>query len=425
MNLHIRPSKLSGTITVPGSKSHTIRAVAMAMMAEGKSTINAPLISEDTLSAIRAAEAFGMKLNRGDDSCWTAEGLAGNLQEPSGVIDMANSGTSIKIFAALAAQCNIKAEFDGDESLRSRPMKSLLDALDQCGVETSSENGKCPFSVKGPFKEHKKVTVNGKSSQYVSAMLFASAFSGCGETIEVVNVNEQPYIGLTLSWMKRLGLQFEAAEDYTHFEVPGGQKTKGFTYTIPADFSTAAFPLAAAAVTKSEIGILNLDFMDVQGDKGVFALLSQMGTEIRKMGGTTSVKGVELNGMEIDLNSMPDALPALSVVAAFAEGTTKLYNVANARIKETDRIACMTKELRKMGVTVTELPDGMIIEGGKPKGAVLESYGDHRIAMALAVAGLAAEGETVIRGAECAAVTYPAFFDAFKAMGADFTLEEE
>ena len=423
MNLRINPSKLSGTIVVPGSKSHTIRAVAMAMMAEGTSSINAPLISEDTLSAIRAAEAFGMKINRGDDSVWTAEGLAGKLQEPDGVIDMANSGTSIKIFAALAAQHNIKASFDGDESLRSRPMKSLLDALDQCGVETSSDNGKCPFTVKGPFKEHKNVTVNGKSSQYVSAMLFASAFSSCGETINVINVNEQPYIGLTLSWMKRLGLQFEAAEDYTHFEVPGGQKTKGFTYTIPADFSTAAFPLAAAAVTKSEIGILNLDFMDVQGDKGVFLLLSQMGADIRKVSGKTIVKGGKLNGMEIDLNAMPDALPALSVVAAFAEGTTKLYNVANARIKETDRIACMTRELQKMGIKITELPDGMIIEGGKPKGAVLESYGDHRIAMALAVAGLAAEGETIIRGAECAAVTYPAFFKAFKALGADFTLE--
>ena len=423
MNLHINPSKLSGEIAVPGSKSHTIRAVAMAMMAEGKSIIHAPLISEDTLSAIRAAEAFGMKLDRGNDSFWTAEGLAGNLQEPAGTVDMANSGTSIKIFAALAAQAGIKAVFDGDSSLRSRPMKALLDALDQCGVETSSDNGKCPFSVKGPFREHKAITVNGKSSQYVSAMLFASAFSGCGETIDVEDVNEQPYIGLTLSWMKRLGLQFEAAEDYTHFEVPGGQKTKGFEFTIPADFSTAAFPLVAAAITKSQIDILNLDFMDVQGDKGVFVLLNQMGTKIRKAGGRTTVSGGELNGMEIDLNAMPDALPALSVAAAFAEGTTKLYNVAQARIKETDRIACMTKELRKMGVAVEELPDGMIIEGGSPKGAVLESYGDHRIAMALAAAGLAAEGETIIHNAECAAVTYPAFFDAFRAMGADFRLE--
>ena len=423
MNLRIIPSKLSGNIAVPGSKSHTIRAVAMAMMAEGTSIIHAPLVSEDTLSSIRAAEAFGMKLNRHDDSFWTAEGLAGNLNEPSGVVDMANSGTSIKIFAALAAQKNLKAVFDGDESLRSRPMKALLDALEQCGVETSSDNGKCPFSVRGPFKEHKRITVNGKSSQYVSAMLFASAFSHCGETIDVIDVNEQPYIGLTLSWMRRLGLQFEAAEDYTHFEVPGNQKTKGFEFTIPADFSTAAFPLIAASVTKSEIDILNLDFMDVQGDKGVFALLTQMGTKIHKSGGKTTVAGGELNGIDIDLNAMPDALPALSVAAAFAEGTTKLYNVAQARIKETDRIACMTKELQKMGIRITELPDGMIIEGGKPKGAVLESYGDHRIAMALAVAGLAAEGETVIHNAECAAVTYPAFFDAFRAMGAKFSLE--
>lgn len=423
MNLRIRPSGLSGKIAVPGSKSHTIRAVAMAMMAEGKSTIRAPLVSEDTLSAIRAASAFGLKLERGDDSVWTAEGLAGDLRQPESVVDMANSGTSIKIFAALAAQKPLKAVFDGDPSLRSRPMKPLLDALEQCGVKTESENGKCPFSVEGPFRRHGSIVVNGKSSQYVSAMLFASAFSGCGETIDVVDVNEQPYIGLTLSWMKRLGLKFSAAEDYTHFEVPGGQKTKGFDFTIPADFSTAAFPLAAAAVTKSSIRILNLDFQDVQGDKGVFRLLEQMGTEIVRKTGETTVTGKSLRGMEIDLNAMPDALPALSVAAAFAEGTTTLRNVAQARIKETDRIACMTKELRKMNIEVTELPDGMVIRGGTPQGAVLESYGDHRIAMALAVAGLAASGETVVRDAECAAVTYPAFFDAFKALGADFTLE--
>ena len=420
MDLIVRKGRLSGSIAVPGSKSHTIRAAAFALMADGISKIHYPLISQDTLSAAGAVRAFGGVLDRGDDSCWSIRGTGGNLRDPGKTVDMANSGTSIKIFAGLAALCSFPVTFDGDESLRSRPMGHLLSALSKLNVKTSSANSKCPFTVQGPVTGT-KTEVNSESSQYVTALLMSLPFAGHNVSMDVVNLNEKPYIEITLGWMDTLGLRYTRTEDLSHFEIPGGQKIAPFEATIPADFSTAAFPLIAAAVTQSELTILNLDFRDRQGDKAVFSYLEKMGMEvIRGEKGTTLRPHGRLKGVDLDLNSTPDALPAIAVAAASAEGVTNIRNVAQARIKETDRIACMTAELRKMGIRIEEHPDGMTIYGGTLKGTAVESYKDHRIAMALAVAGLAAEGETVIHEAECAGVTYPGFFADFRKLGASF-----
>ena len=422
MNLIVGQHRLSGEIAVPGSKSHTIRAVALAMMAEGGSRIHAPLVSEDSLAAVRAASLFGASVERGDDSCWSVTGTGGKLRDPGTVVDMANSGTSVKIFAGLAALSPFPVTFDGDASLRSRPMGHLLSALDRLNVKTSSRGGKCPFSVEGPMSGGETV-VNGESSQYVTALLLSAPFAKQDTRIHVENINEQPYIEITLGWLDRLSIRYKAEKDLSLFEIPGGQSISPFEATIPADFSTATFPLVAAAVTGSELMIRNLDFNDLQGDKAVFALLERMGMEVLRGGEGTLVRprGV-LQAADLDLNATPDALPAIAVAAAFANGTSRIYNVAQARIKETDRIACMTRELRRMGVRVEEFPDGMTITGGVLHGAAVNSYKDHRIAMALAVAGLGASGETIIRDAECVGVTYPKFMDDFNALGARFRI---
>ena len=211
--------------------------------------------------------------------------------------------------------------------------------------------------------------------------------------------------------------------DMSWFKVYGRQHYPRFEWTIPADFSTAAFPLGAAVLAGGEIEIRNLDFSDLQGDKAVFDFFDRMGAEVKRGALSTIVRpGRELNGIDVDLNSTPDALPLMSAVAACAKGTTRLLNVPQARIKETDRIACMTRELRKMGANITELEDGMVIEGTKLHGAVVDGYGDHRIVMAMAIAGLAAEGETIVKGAEAAAVTYPDFIKDFVSLGADFKI---
>ncbi|MFA6714836.1 MAG: 3-phosphoshikimate 1-carboxyvinyltransferase [Victivallaceae bacterium] len=417
MKIKVRRSILNGELAVPGSKSHTIRAIAAALMAEGVSIVRAPLESADTRSTLEAAKLLGAKV-REFPGRWEITGTGGRINNPGKVIDMGNSGTGLRILSGIAGTADSEITFDGDASLRSRPMKQLTDALGNLGVKITSRDGKCPVSFRGPLKGG-RTEVIGTSSQFLTSLLFACPFAQNDTEIIPVKLQEKPYVEITLGWLERLGVKLERTPDMSYFKVPCGQKFKAFDWTIPADFSTAAFPLGAGAVAGGAVRIKNLDFNDLQGDKAVFDFVEKFGAKVERLPGYTQVSPGRLSALELDLNATPDALPLLAVVAACAEGTTRFVNVAQARIKETDRIACMTRELGKMGIEVEELPDGMVIRGGKLRGAELESYDDHRIVMALTVAALAAEGESVINKAESAAVTYPGFISDFKALGAD------
>lgn len=382
MQLSVSKSRISGSICVPGSKSHTIRALAFASIAQGTSILKAPLVAEDTISALAAASTLGAWVKRGDDSVWKISGNKGNILQPAqSVVNLGNSATGIKIFAALASLANFPVIFDGDESLRSRPMRSLLNALESLGVKTSDQAGNAPFQVQGPW-QLPETLVNGKSSQYLTALLIAAPLAKQDTFIRVENLNETPYVDMTLAWLKRLNIQFDMADDYSWFRIPGNQSYQGVTCKIPGDFSTACFPLVAAAITGGNVQIRNLDFSDTQGDKVVFDYLKQMGADITVTPDFVQVKGgTPLHAVDLDLNATPDALPILAVAAACADGISVLRNVPQARIKETDRISCMAKELTKMGIHVEEFKDGMAIRGGTLQAANLESYRDHRIAM--------------------------------------------
>ncbi|MDD4816977.1 MAG: 3-phosphoshikimate 1-carboxyvinyltransferase [Victivallaceae bacterium] len=416
MILEVKKSKLDGRVAVPGSKSHTIRAAAAALLASGKSILHSPLISADTVSTLNAAEALGAAVLRVDDR-WEITGTAGRLTDPGRVVDMGNSGTGLRMLSALCANCGFPVTFDGDASLRTRPMKNLAAALRSLGAEVSADF--CPLTIRGPLTGG-RAEVEAVSSQFLSALLFALPLAPDDSELTVTLLNEAPYVGITLDWLKRCGIRVNAAADYRRFEVPGRQKYLAFDAAIPADFSTACFPLGAAMTTGSKIIIDNLDFNDPQGDKLVFDHFAAMGAEIeRGAGGTAVSRGRNFIGRDIDLNSTPDALPVMAACACFASGVTRLLNVPQARIKETDRIACMTAELRKMGANVEELPDGMVITGGALHGAELDSHDDHRIAMALAVAAMGAGGApSTIRHAEAIAVTYPGFVNDFVRLGA-------
>ncbi|QSH40536.1 3-phosphoshikimate 1-carboxyvinyltransferase [Lentisphaerota bacterium ZTH] len=416
MKIKVRRSQISGGIAVPGSKSHTIRAIVGGLMADGISTVKAPLESADTMSTFNAAVALGAEIEKHGEY-WSITGCGGRLTHPDGPVDMGNSGTGIRLLSGVASCADFEVIFDGDESLRSRPMKALTDALQNLGVLVKTTGDGCPFSIHGPLVGG-ETKVDGTSSQFLSSLLFACPYARKDSIILPQKLQEKPYVGITLDWLRRLGVKLEAAADYSVFKVPGRQCFQPFEYTIPADFSTAAFPLGAAALA-GRLDIKNLDFGDLQGDKAVFEYLEKMGADICRHPGVTTVEKAPLRGIDIDLNATPDALPLLAAVACLAEGTTRLLNVPQARIKETDRIACMTRELRKMGALVTELDDGMIIEGSPLHGADVEGYDDHRIVMALTVAALAADGETVINGAEAASVTYPSFLNDFINVGAD------
>jgi len=411
MEMPISPSAVSGSVAVPGSKSHTIRAIVSALLAEGTSRIIAPLRSEDTASALRAALALGAELQQDSAEGWEIRGTGGKLRTPA-KLDFGNSGTGMRLLCAVSCLGTGEVVFDGDDSLRRRPMEPLLAALTQLGAHCRSQKGFAPCAVQGPMIGG-VCTVSGESSQYLSALLFAAPFTEKGAEISLKHLNEKPYVEITLDTLRRFGIACEAAEDRLHYRISGNQYMAAFTRVIPADFSSAAFPLGAGLLAAGEAGVTirHLDFQDVQGDKALFFQLKECGGDIRFAEDSVTVFRSALKGGTFDLNATPDALPLFAAVAAAQEGEEfRLINTPQARIKETDRIACMRAELVKMGADVTELPDGLIIRGAKLHGAALESYGDHRIAMALAVAALAADSASVIHGTECAAVTYPTFW---------------
>jgi 3-phosphoshikimate 1-carboxyvinyltransferase len=410
-------SKLSGDITVPASKSHTIRAVAIATMASGQSILRNPLESADARSAFRAAAEFGAKI-RVEENAWIIDGVGGQINQVASFVDVANSGTTLRIFSALAALASHDITFDGDASIRKRPMTPLLSALKRLGANVKSLDDKCPFTIHGPLKGG-KTKVNGISSQFVTALLFSSPLAKGDTEIVVENLHEKPYVEISLEWLRSQNIQFDQ-KGLEWFRIKGNQEYKAFDRQIPADFSTATFALCAAAITQSEILIRGLDFSDHQGDKKVFNFVEQMGVELVHKPEGILVKGKPLKGIDIDMNDTPDALPALAVLGCFASGKTRLLNVEQARLKECDRLKAITTELKKMGANIEELPDGVIIGQSDLRGANVHGYDDHRMVMALALAGLAASGETIVDTAESADVTYPGFFIDFLKMGAKF-----
>jgi len=230
-------------------------------------------------------------------------------------------------------------------------------------------------------------------------------------------LNEKPYVEMTLSWLNRCGISVSIQEK-GHYQVPCGQEYKPFDVDIPADFSTATFPLCAASICGTEVLLKGLDRTDLQGDKVVIEHVHAMGTILKDQSDGLLVLGNPLQGKAFDLNDIPDSLPAMAVLACFAEGETRLYNVPQARLKECDRIEAMSTELRKMGADIREEPDGLIIRKSKLQGAKVHSRDDHRVAMALAIAGLAASGVTEIQNADCIAVTFPAFVPLMQSLGA-------
>ena len=421
MKLTVRPSVLKGEIAVSGSKSHTIRGIVAALAGTGKSRLRSPLGSADTLAVLDAAKLLGAGVECGADF-WEITGTGGHFTDPGQVIDMKNSGTGLRLLSGMCALQDFTVSFDGDSSLRTRKMATLLDSFAQLGAQIDAPTGKCPFSMRGPVTGG-PVRADGSSSQFLSALLLSLPLAQKDSVITLDFLNEQPYVGITTSWMDALGLRYRSSEDLLNWEIPGRQKISAFDRTIPADFSTAAFPLVAGMIAGDGIKIRNLDFNDPQGDKAVFGFAEKMGARLERGEDLTVLPCQRLGGCDLDLNATPDALPILAVAGAFAEGTTRLLNVPQARIKETDRIAVMAQELPKIGIAAEELPDGLVIHGGKVRGGRVSSHGDHRIAMAFAVAGLAAAGPVEIEDAECAGVSYPRFFDDFTALGADFIRE--
>ncbi len=423
MNFKVKKTSLNGMISIPSSKSHTIRATVIAALARGKSVIHNPLVSDDTMACVEGLKLLGASIETGDT--WTINGFNGRPIVPDSPIDVRNSGTTMNILTAVSALADGEIELTGDESIRRRPVKPLLKSILALGAskaECKDDNNCPPVIVRG--RMFGGVTdIEGITSQYATALLLTTPLLKKSTHLKIVRLNEKPYIDMTLAWLKKMGIEY-LKQGRNNFEIPGEQSYYGFESAIPADFSSAAFPLIAALVTEgSSVLLKGLDMSDIQGDKKVFDIAKELGGLVTNEEGGIRVASSGIEGSEMDLNEIPDALPILSILGCHAEGKTSLINVQQARIKETDRITVMCNELKKMGADIEERPDGLVIKQSKLTGAVVEGHGDHRVVMALSIAGMMAEGETVITTAESVGVTFPGFLEKMKTLGADITVE--
>ncbi len=418
MKLVVEGSKLKGSVKIPGSKSHTIRAVAIASLAEGKSIIQSPLSSSDTLSAVKAYRCLGVNISFEEDT-WIVEGLGGDWNVPDDVIDVGNSGTTMCIAlgsAALIREGTIV--LTGDHQIRRRPLGPLIKALNELGANIIStrNNNLPPVVVQGQIKGG-KTSVEAVSSQYLTSLLINAPLADNETNVDVPLLYEKPYVEMTLAWLKEHDIQVNYDTEFKNFTIPGKQKYKTVNKQIPGDFSSATFFLCAGALPNNDVVCLGLDINDTQGDKLVLEYLKQMGANIDIKENGIHVTAQQLQGTEIDLNATPDALPMMAVLSCFASNKTRLYNVPQARLKETDRISVMREELSKLGAKINELPDGLEIEESRMHSGYVNGHGDHRVVMALAIAATMLDGTTIIDGYEAVDVTFPTFLESLKSIG--------
>nr|WP_321497871.1 3-phosphoshikimate 1-carboxyvinyltransferase [uncultured Methanolobus sp.] len=420
MKVSVSTSKVNGEVFAPPSKSYTHRAITIAALSDD-CVIHRPLMSADTLASIRAAEALGASIEKYEDRIHI-KGVNGKPHVPNNVIDVANSGTTLRFMTAVSALTSGVTVLTGDSSIRNRPNQPLLDVLNKLGVEAYSTrgNGCAPIVVRGGLKGA-ITTIDGSiSSQFISALLIACPLTTQSTTLSIKGeMKSRPYVDVTMELIEQAGAEILVEEGNTiKFIIPANQKYNLKEYTVPGDFSSASYLLAAAAVTGSTVIVKNL-FPSKQGDVEIIDVLERMGAKIAwdKENGVVEITGNGLKATTFDAGATPDLVPTIAVLAACAEGTTVIENAEHVRYKETDRLHAMALELTKMGISVREEPDQLIITGGKLRGAELHGWHDHRIIMALTIAGMVA-GDTVIDTAEAVDISFPDFFEVMKTLGA-------
>ena len=416
--IEIKQHKINNcSITVPGSKSFTHRMLIAAALADGVSKIKNGLICDDTQMTMAALKQMGIRIDAKTDG-FLVHGRAGHLDSCDLPIQLANSGTSMRLLTAVTAIGKGAFTLTGSERMGERPIQDLLDALRQLGVSVRSiNNNDCPpVEVTGGTLYGGKVVINcEKSSQYLSALLLIAPYTENGIEITVTKGPvSRPYVDMTVEVMKTFGVSL-SREGYRKFKVPGAQVYRAGEYWVEGDCSQAAYFWSAAAITGARIKVLGINPDSLQGDIRFVALLNKMGCRVLKEPDGISVIGGPLSAIKADLSDMPDSVPTLALVAAFAEGTSMIYNVAHLRSKESDRLAAVVTELNKMRIKATATDDTLVIRGGQPCGSIIDTYNDHRIAMSFAIAGLNVPG-VYIRDENCVEKSFPNFWEVFEGL---------
>jgi 3-phosphoshikimate 1-carboxyvinyltransferase len=409
------------SVRVPGSKSLTNRALAIAAMAAGSSTLSGALHSEDTRVMIEALQALGIEI---DHDATTAqiriEGCSGRIPARQASLYVANSGTSLRFLTAMLATATGTYHLDGAPRMRQRPVDDLLAALRQLGVSARSDldTGCPPVTIEARGLRGGYCNVRGDaSSQFLSGLLMASPHAEDTVTIEIQGVLvSQPYVAMTLAAMEAFGVKV-GNRKFRRFDVyPSSYR--GRTFTIEPDASAASYFFALAALTGGTVTIPGLGTTSLQGDLAFVDILEHMGCNVHRQGDRTTVTGRRLRAVDVDMNAMSDTVMTMAVVALFANGVSRIRNVGHIRLKESDRIAALAAELRKLGAKVDELPDGLVIEppdAAMPGSARIDTYDDHRMAMSFALAGLKVHGITILNPG-CVAKTYPGFWKDLEEM---------
>ena len=405
-------STLKGSVSAPKSKSLTHRGFLLTSLSNGVSVIGNPLFCEDTECTLKAAEQFGAKVEKSASSV-TVTG--GNLHAPAAEIDCGNSASAMRMLAGIAAQLEGTVRFTGDASLKKRPMMPLLSALSSAGVAVCSADGYAPFAVTGPMNQRRIAVSADISSQFVSGLLLGAPLTGLDITLTTPAVS-RPYIEMTVRMMERFGADVRRTK--TGYAVKKGAY-RAQNIKIAGDYSSAAYLLVAGVLTGC-VTVTGLNPGSFQGDAAVISFLAEFGAKLTVCGEEVTAEKSRLHGAVLDLTDTPDLFPILAVCAAFADGISSFTGISRLRTKESDRIAAVTAFLKAMGADISiEADDTCIIRGGKPMhGANVSSAGDHRIAMAACIAGLAAEGCTVIDDVSCTAVSYPSFLQDIITLGA-------
>ncbi|MBQ5654497.1 MAG: 3-phosphoshikimate 1-carboxyvinyltransferase [Alistipes sp.] len=403
-----------GSLTPPSSKSYAQRALTVSLLAQGHTVLRKLDFCQDTLSALGCIHTLGAEVIELDEQTLS---IGGGLAPRETTLHVGESGLASRLFTPIASLAERPIRIVGRGSLLERPMQMMIEPLKRLGVRVEDNRGYLPFEVCGPLRGGETEVDGSVSSQFITGLLLALPMAAIDTTLHVEKAVSTPYLDMTIDTAKRFGVDI-FHRDYHEFYIPGGQRYRGLDLTIEGDWSAAAMLLVAGAVA-GEVCVENISALSKQADTAVLDALARAGAEITIEGDSITAARRELHGFEFDATQCPDLFPALAVLAAAAEGETTLYGTSRLTHKESNRAETIAEEFSKIGIAVDISEENIMrIQGGKIHATEVESHNDHRIAMALAVAGLISDGVMQIHGAECVAKSYPDFFEQLESIRA-------
>lgn len=412
MERYIEPSAIKGTVNAPASKSMTQRAIAAALLADGQSIIHNPSYCDDSLAAMSIAVGLGARVEPQVNQMK----IVGSATLKESKLNCGESGLAIRMFSPIAALYPAEITMVGANSLKKRPMFMIEEALNQLGVKCVSSGGFLPLTIKGPIVGGRCEIDGSVSSQLLTGLLMALPLASKNSEIKVNNLKSKPYIDMTIQILKSFGIAIENKE-YSLFQVPGNQKYIPHSYSIEGDWSGGAFLLVAGAIN-GQLSVKGLRSDSMQSDMSIIGALEKAGAHMIIDEDRIDISKSELKAFEFDATESPDLFPPLVALASYCEGISSVKGVSRLIFKESDRAKTLKEEFGKMKVKIEIKDDLMLVTGGRPQGARVESHDDHRIAMAVAVASIGATGKVSIRDSQCVAKSYPGFFDDLRHLGA-------